>query len=1098
MPIFSVRETTEGIKKANEPGTFDTIITIDFFYIQTIDKKDAHQLAQLEEELNLPLGKGCSEFLEPIKPQLAHNYKSFMMTYVKASTSALVSLAYDHEFGYLREEKHGQSVKIWDLNEDLLYHSDYSMDVKLEGANSVEVNLEPCSVIKFEDQPKTEATAQQGGQAGLSRYLERPYELAGDSLDVLKFLGADTIYYMGQSTVRDMPCLVFETILSKPPKIFQVDIQDQDMQAGNYDYIVQFYVFKTIDDNKASSGDGGGNAWSPTSGQLDHFWPAKINLYSRHKEAAWRHLHESLDVQDFHWGLYGWQGKPSELFMMPECFSDEDEQLKIELALDFKATTPARRQSLLARYKYKLEMDLQTKLFKLFGISRLHLTEYRLTLQRHNMLASMVISDRKEEKKLSYFGAGQLPNDDAFKDHKILLSTAEATSSTEGCIMYASHLSGISMVIYCPAKQDELKPTCTAIFNEAEPEIQLTTAKPGSSSLVAPNAAATCQTFRFEPNEPPRAATHDLDSFNNLLTDYKFNFELTDDTTSDGRSEDGQKTSQGKPLEVVEVVEVSVEDFDITREQQLILISNYKFALPEQGESEVKVNEDDAEQESKANVRYFPSISYDTLGDCSRMCNLDSSCKSYSFCPNRQAESGDRKCLLSSLDLRQNKVEHQLVEAMLDANLQISIVDHELANSNSTGAIYKFSLKSGCNIYERDFLSMFSRTDETLRINPAVAKQFPAISSATECARYVAELEEKEESHHAAAFAYCAHTGTCLSDSNMFGQIRGVSSGSVADEEEDESLQKAKELTCQMYRKRYQTYFHVSPMVVKRPLELTGGANGTEGGAHILSGGIRQLPLELNTVEDCARACWDPFGHVCVSFDFCSPGQCLINAGGQLDTSATSTVRYEPGAVQYESRDGCLAYKRDLKWDQLRRDHLIGKHTLLNVDPLHPEETKSSHAWGWFLNLLLVCAIVVLFEVGLIIGQNFNDRWENTRGFRRSNLTESTRNLTPFFREGSVASRQVAPRKTERMSSQSKFNIENEIYEDASAIRMEEFGNRSGSTTPTTNSRDQTDRPPASNEVVADDLLRHEPQERAPVARPVSRRPNYIDVPDLL
>jgi hypothetical protein len=1126
MPFFSVSETASGVKKPDGTGKFKAVMMVDFFYIETIDKSDPHQLARLEEELSMPFGKGCSEFLTPATTSMPA-YQSFMMSYVQTSTNTLVSLAYDHEFGYLRKEQHGHSVAIWDLNEGLLYHLDRSMAGTLSsiggiGAQSSEVPLDMCSLLKFEMADsnaggRPEAAGATGTQDSMRGTLVRPFDREGQPLDVLKFLSADSMSYLGQSIVRDLPCMVFETILDKPPKIFQVDIQEYG-PYGTYDYIVLYHVFKSDKQATIPKRIERGSEMVPV---LDRFWPARIELLVRHKETAWTHLHESLEVQDFHWGLYGWQGKPSELFMMPECFNNDHEQLKIELALNFKQLTPIQRQNLLARYKYKLELDLQTDLFRLLQMSRLHLTEYRLTLQRHNFLANLVISDRKEDKLLSYFGEGELPKEGAYKDDTVLLRQLTATGSLEGCVMTASHISTISMAIYCPAPGD-LKATCTAVYGNSEPAIKTSSRADdsqqaiggGNSAARATTTRGPCQVYRFQPGEPPKPATDNLNRLKFLLNEHTFTFHLNDETISNQYA-----TFEGTQLErELSSVEVSVEDYDITREQEPIIINNYRFVVAPAEASSANGNQ----QQEVSNVRYFGSMHYNSLGDCMRMCNLDSGCKSFSYCrQKRQPENGDDanddRCVLSSLDLRTNLVELQLTRTTLDENQQLTVRDEELLKRNASTqmANYKLSLQSDCLIHERDFLGMFTRTEEFLRIDATLASQYTIASSASECAHRVVDLEEKEASHHGATFAYCAHTGTCLSDEQLFGELDGVPAGSVADED-DPSKGPQQELTCQVFRKRYQTYFHVSPMVVKR---VEDGSESEQG--VILKGGIRQTRLQLNTVEECARVCWISLGHVCISFDYCSPGWCFINS---LADPESSMGRYDPGSIEYELRTDCLAYKRDFKWDQLRRDHLLGKHTVLWADlaatPAATTATtaaagtadkSTSHSWVW--NLLLAAAILVMFDVGLIVGRDFNARWNNTSGVRRSLLSSSTRTLSRFVPASrstttTTTSTDAQSRPLERMSSQSRFNIENEIYEDPNAIRLDEIGannaaNRASSLAGSDDNPDQSDggQPNGANEPNGggpDLIAIRDGDAGGSRPKPAKRPANYIDVPDLL
>lgn len=1115
MPLFTVREIARGISKLGGTGKLDTVTTIDFFYMETINTKDYRQMEQLETDLNLPFAKGCSEFLEATQPQTSA--QSFLMTFVQASSLSLVTLAYDHEFAYLRKEVLGQSVGIWDINEGLYYHLDQTLTEKIYNSLDIEVPLEPCSVLTFSEEDVIDPSS----PSTQWRYLEKPYTKVGangGSLDVIEFLGAKTIYYVGQSTVRDMPCLVFETILPEAPKIFSLDVKLKSRSPNpQQDFLVQYYIFKTPDNSKEPTKNeykgkpGAREPYTRIPLVGNRFWPAQIDLYIRHKESSKVKLLDSLGVQDFHWGLYGWQRKPSELFMMPQCFNNEDEQVKLAIALQFKQMDLIENRRLLAGSKYKLEMDLQNSLFKLFAISRMHLTDYEISLTKHNALANLVISDRRPDRKVIYYGQGELPSFDSYVNNRVLLQTAVAISNVNNCLLTASHVADISLVIYCPRRSATIRPTCTAVFDESQPVIKMSD-KPVTEDYdeLPEGPEAPCQVFRFEPQEIQKLATNNLDKFKRL-DDFQFNFQVAplevsnDDIT-------GSMTT-------VKMLEGFVQDYDIKREQQLVTIRNYKFALPQDDQRGQKDQQDATKSNTRTNVRYFGSMAYDNLGDCSRMCNLDSSCRSYSYCSlkvpiqddtaststtSSPGDSEGRRCVLSSLDLRKNDVGKQMMRSKVEGpNSQIEVLDEELSKRNQSEAKYKLDMMSSCNIHERDFLSMFKQTDELLRVSTSLASQVVSASSVSDCARLVVELEDRNRNEGGARvgsmFAFCSHTGACLSDESLFSVERVEASTSdgkpdakdVSTSYMEDVEPAGGELSCQMFRKRYQTYFNISLQVVKRPVGVKPEDAGESSASRVAtttikSGPIEQIELQLSTVEECAQACWNNFGHVCLSFDFCSPGLCLVNA---IDQEMGNS--FDPSTVEYETRAGCLAYKRDLKWDQLRREHLVGSHKLLEFGLSDRSSARNDSVSGLLVNIILLCASAILFGAGLLIGRVFNERLENVSGIRRSRRTDSTQNIVGLFSINNGNTNGGDRKNSGRMASSSKYNIENEIYEDPDAIRMEDFSAHNNNSQASSSDGDDQHQNDVANEP---QLMEHD-EPSSP--KPMPKGPNFIDVPEL-
>ena len=1073
IPVFTARETVKNII-TNDLDKISTILTIDFFYTEGIDKTDPHELDRLEMDLNLPFGAGCSQFIAPTRPQ-APSSESFMMTFSQNSLQSVILLAYDHKSNYLRKEIVGQSVGVWDLNEDLFYHVDLKPAGRLTNDVDIDVAVDECSVISVETKQQFDRNEAWSGS------ILKPYKDGASSLDVLDFLGATSVHYVGLATVRDIPCLVYESIVSEAPKVFNLDLRvDLAPNLRSIDYIVQYYIFKTakVQYNQPATPKGEKQNESvdnrapeslvPLIG--DQFWPARIILLKRDKLTGRTRVYDRLEVSDFHWGLFGWLTKPSELFMLPECFTDDDEQVRLNFELDFgeQLQNSEDNQIMLRHNKYKLEKDLIRDLFGAFKMSLLHLTEFNLALRAHSVLANLIIADRIEDKLLSYYGEGELPEATSYINNRIRLQELDKPDhgGESSCLLKAVHIADVSMVIYCPRQSDVEGPTCEAIFGESQPVIK----RPWSSSkskkpepiedsqpsyddpFVEPKA---CRVYRLEPREPPKAVTNNVDQIAKALKDLRFKFEMT-------KRQRGEPMSSDITKPKVTLTGI-IRDFDVSHETQLISVDNYKYAL--ELKHEPGSGGDPAGGEKPltkvGKVRAFDTIIYNNLGDCLKMCNLDASCKSYSYCNNDEQYYG--KCILSSLDIRVNNIEQQLVTSKSQGK-QVVVRDLEAKDKGNNE--YWLELNSACNIYERDSLSMFVESDELVSIHESLQSSYMTTTSVTECAHEIVAQEEAQPNYHSSMFAYCPSTGSCLIDERLFGSIKIGSD----DEDKEEPTEGQQEILCHVYRKQYQTYFHVSPLVLKRVPHKEGEGGSGGGAEHESTKLVKQTDLEFNTVEECAHACWNSFGHACISFDFCLPKDCIINLI-DADASGSKSAKDIAATLDYESRSGCLHYERDLALDELRRTNLIGHHKPLDLPQKVPDvqevnETKASSP-GFFLTAISYIATAVLFVVGLAIGHKLNERLEmgpRRRGDSSSMGPNSSGGVTSRkstnFRVSFASFVRRASARRGSTSSQAKFDIDNDICEElGGAIPLEEFGQRNDVATDelTTSKRNQAD-----------------------------------------
>lgn len=872
----------------NEAGDKDDSMKpsfiIDYYNIENFENVEKFD-TNLKKDFNLPLSKGCSRYLTQVtpksQPQLSMDYKQ--MWGVRSFL-----LAYDHSAGYMRKELIGKSISVWDLNEELLYHIEEEAPELLTLTYSKIGNTQSCSVLHVSDEK-------------LSPYY-RPYEKAGEPFDVLKLLGASKLSYMGRGSVRDLPCRIYETILDSPPIIFGLQA------APEIDhYIVQYYLLQGQQDIEKLK------TREDLQTNID-FWPAKIVLNGRNKNWGTVEFLDQLDVYDFYWSLDGWDKKASQLFMASECFDDDDEQLRLEMALAFdrvhKGAVAAEDKALLPFNKFRLEFELINDLVGLFQISKLHLVEYELKLSPSHVNLDLVIGDRRDYRNLVYVGQGRLPNEDSYRSNRLV----QTGISEEACVMLSSLITDISMVLYCSGR--DMSDQCLAIYDENEPTFE---------HDQGDKQTPSCHVYWFTSTGVPKRATEMVLQKSASLHKHPFEFVA--------KAQDGLRSI---------TLDGEVKYYDISREIQLVSIDNYKFAF-----------DDDISSGSNQNVRSLNTITYRSESDCARMCNIDVTCRSYSYCSSKQ----DHPCILSKLDVRSSKIRDQLVRSSspIQTNSRITV-------NGDGGDKYQLQLVDQCDIYERNYLNMFRQTDEIIRLDGSIANQYQSTPTTFECAKQSVDLETeaKSHNHHIAMFAYCATLNICLLDQNLF----TVSSGDQPDD--DGASGEEDELICRLYRKKYQTYFEVSPEVLVIEPE-------------------KQVALDkLKTVEECARACWVKFGQVCASFDYCSPSTCLIN---QIGTQS--------GEAKSEARSGCLHYERDLELEKLRKSHLNLPGQFLEA----PEENGTTTFFGWIVNIITYVLVGCAFLYGLVLGRQVNDKLEGPAGANARQSIASLSNARPSRRE---------------------------------------------------------------------------------------------------
>lgn len=415
---------------------------------------------------------------------------------------------------------------------------------------------------------------------------------------------------------------------------------------------------------------------------------------------------------------------------------------------------------------------------------------------------------------------------------------------------------------------------------------------------------APCQAYRLLDAIQTNPTTHDWTDRKRELIDWSFEFKAVDyyrEVAFTG----------------------TVHDVDLKQALNLIYLPNKRFKPPKESSGE----NNEPTEEHNGEVKLFSEISYRSIADCAKMCSLDADCRSYSYCQEKS------DCLITSLDLRLSEVESQLM------HMNPVILDF------TTHKKYELVDDQSCAVFERDYLDAFSQTEEQVQMDRRVATQMPITDSPNSCAKQAIDLETAVKDHHAALFVYCPTTSTCILDEELFRSVGsdGQANSNGTRDSDDDAGEMEQEERCIMYRKKYQNYFHVSPKVYALSKK-------------------DQMELSFDTVEECARACWNQFGRVCASFDYCSPKTCLINRHSETGKK-----------TELELRNECLHYERDLKLDELRKKHMIGRHEVLEGALDVPQMQPATFA-RVVLNLVLLTLVVGSFVLGLLIGGRTNDR----------------------------------------------------------------------------------------------------------------------------
>lgn len=788
-------------------------------------------------EFNLPLGRGCSGFIKQKKFEI--KFDSFIMEFDITSNGTILDnqmIAFDSRNKYMRRESSSDAyVKIWDIEEDLLF-----------------VISQQDGLASYHDKDSKSCSILQVTNALLSPYL-RPFRQV--SPNIIELFGSNEASFMGRTVYRNLPCSIYEIIHNQAPLIFGLT-QEEYNDINILHYLVQFYL---LDDFVHTSK----NFDAPK--EPIKFHPIKMSLFGRYQNRRGYKLIRVYNINDFRPKLEGSDLKSSELFMASECYTDQAEQTKLEFSIVFDNIHPIPKDklqdSILSKYQFQLERFLTDQITLRLGFSKLHLASFSMELLVHHIDLEMTIADRTDAYKIEYWGTAEKPDVSEFKDS----DSRFIATSEERCIVESALAEGASMVYYCPRAGYGFG-ECLVVFDVGEP----------SMIEYKDPSKPSCEAYLYTRRDT-QSVTANIDFAHlHLKQDpLEFNVKL-------GSTSEDTKYLRG-----------SIRDFDITREPKIEKLDFHTYVIDES---------------DSTRIWSLESVTFKSRFDCERICNQDIKCLSYSFCSEA---SDNSKCIFSSLDIVESHADSQLAHKKLTSDaIELNGKD------NST---YKLRFTETCNIFEPNPLNMFRSTDEFVLLSESHANQLKVTGSSGECAKLSANLDRQNSANHVAMFAYCSVTKNCLIDENLI--TRATTNKSI------NGLVNHDGVVCRIYRKKYQSYFTISTKVSR-----TAPAN--------------RIEYASNSVEECARDCWYQRGHECVSFDYCSPNLCRINAFGN-----------QSEGVELELNHNCFHYERQ--------------------QPEEPTNFLEFHrSWGPMSIVILCVSIVAGLFGGFLLGTRANQRLE--------------------------------------------------------------------------------------------------------------------------
>lgn len=421
-------------------------------------------------------------------------------------------------------------------------------------------------------------------------------------------------------------------------------------------------------------------------------------------------------------------------------------------------------------------------------------------------------------------------------------------------------------------------------------------------------------------------------------------------------------------------VKAKVVDFEIQAQVNLKKIIGYTFEI-DSGIKQIK-------------------RSIQSAASCAALCNLDVECKSYSFCPS-DSDKESYECSLANVDIggKIDIKEFNQTDIRLDTN----------------GKEYRLRSSSKCSINERDYLTLYKVTNEFVKLSRTVTeKQNYLDTSAFECARKAALVEQLDPTRHIAMFASCVRSGACILDESLI-------------EKSDNSLVGEDLELCVIHRKKYQTFFHPS-------LEIFPQGERSEK--------YSQTELRLSSVEECARVCWMKMGDKCASFDHCATSEtnnCVINSIGAQNA--------KDAGIQLITRNECYHYERDFELDKLQKELQIGRQQL--YDEMNggggSRSRSSNDGYGTVFWVFVVVLAPVGFMLGLFTGKQMSERiikirrvstQPQTNATTGSTLNVNNLTLDDLYCQQNIQMKEIGKVKTKRKNSLKQSLIgddENEI-----------------------------------------------------------------------
>lgn len=781
-----------------------------------------------ESIFNLPIAGGCSKFM----PDSTHDYS----THIGHQSDAQMSLSYknykgqtinvaiDSSSDLFTREIEGVSRTIWDINQDIGYYIEPNFSSEKLQSDSKEKKVtktKQCSVFKpvsYYEYPIAPFYRPYKQQTSTTKPMSPLSFLLGEPSNGL----IQNFAFIRVDYIKNLPCNVYESVLTSAPAIFAFD-ELASIRAGQYyttnslvnrdlsrkEFIVTYYFYEKLN----------------LTNKETNWWPTRISLHERIIDNNQLFLVDTLDIQTFSWSLFGTQYKPEELFDTSDCFDGtQHDRRRVEFLMS-PPNVEARKK--LTENRFSSEYLVKKAVAKKLMMSQLDIIDFNLYFRGQSQLVlRFTVVDGDEEKDLFWRGLN-LPPDSFDYEQQLTIPTAHIEGD---CVFEATLVDDANTALFCVSKDNSH--SCVVVLGSKKPDIR----KPDE------NSSTICSQFTV--NEGNSDDDYEYISHVSQLLKLKPNL-------------------IGLELDILydqEQISLKIIDYQIDAPIKLKTIPQYTY-----GENTI-----DEIYSNKHDIKYVKSANFKSISQCASLCDLDTYCKSYSFCQG--------VCNVANVDI-------QDVSQIKDE--KFFEVSNELGNK-----LYEVRKDVKCFIRQRNYLSLYRHTDEFVELSKSYLES-QLVASEFECARQAQLAEQRYPDQHFALFASCIHSSACVLDESKIYETKEL--------EEDTE-------TCFVHRKKYETFFHPSQKVVKLQNDES-----------------LQSMKSFPTVESCARFCWMESGKECSSFDYCTNSDpmaqsCIINKANFKD----SQDEY------FELRHGCYHYERDLELDKIREELDIGRHEIYN------------------------------------------------------------------------------------------------------------------------------------------------------------------------